>query len=95
MKRENLKWEYDEYDGTYTLYFIFYTEDDILTLYLDKDNDWLFTSKLLNEKDTYLYGYDEKSIEEIKEELVDIIEQHYVNEIEYLSSLLEHFRMEG
>lgn len=50
---------------------------------------WVYDSKITEEE----YGFlDSENLEDAKEEVVDIIIQHYEDEINYINYLLAHFK---
>lgn len=84
----DLKWKYDESSDSYDLYFRLFYDDEIVATISDKGVDgWEYTSKLLDNEDFL----DSDNLEDAKEEMLDIIEEHYQGEINYYEELLEKF----
>lgn len=82
----DLKWKYDESSDSYDLYFRLFYDDEIVATIADKGADgWEYTSKLLDNE-----GFlDSDNLEDAKEEMLDIIGEHYQGEINYYEELLE------
>ena len=67
----------------------FYEDEIIAIVYEEDDGDWYYDSKLLNADNEYL-GSD--NLESAKVDIESLIEEHYQDEINYYSELLEKFK---
>lgn len=72
------------------LYYVpFYDEVRLAELFHEEDGGWCYSSKLLNADKEYL-GSD--SEEEARQEVEDLIIEHFEDEIEYNKHLLKSFK---
>ena len=84
----DLKWKYDESSDSYDLYFRLFYDYEIVATTSDKGvGGWEYTSTLLDNE-----GFlDSDNLEDAQSEMLDLIEQHYQDEINYYEELLEKF----
>lgn len=74
------------------LYFTpFYKESEVrlAELFYEDDGGWCYSSDLLNADSEYL-GSD--SLDEARQEVEDLVEEYFTNEIEYHQSMLDRFK---
>lgn len=89
----NKKWIEVDIDMWDLLFYFFYEEERIATIYKDGDGDWCCDSKILKMNEDFIdYGY--VSCQEVKDYIEDRIRQHYVDEVDYHKEVLRIFEEE-
>lgn len=87
IKMSHKRWE--QYGNEYNLYFTpFYDEKLIATISRDGYGDLSLNCELSKSEDEYLCG----DLEEAKDEVETMIEDHYRSEMEYNAELLFKFK---
>lgn len=87
----NKHWEYE--DGIYRLYFNQFYDDELIAELQYSDNYDSFVADI----DIYRYRNEEfidldiSKVDEAKEMVIDMIEQHITDELEYYKNMLEKF----
>lgn len=73
------------------LYYVPFYDDEVrlAEIFYEEDGGWCYSSELLNADKEYL-GSDSK--EEARQEVEDLILEHFENEIEYAKHLLKSFK---
>ena len=73
------------------LYYVPFYDDEVrlAEIFYEGDGGWCYSSELLNADEEYL-GSDSK--EEARQEVEDLILEHFENEIEYAKHLLKSFK---
>lgn len=83
------RWE--DKDNDHTLYFEpYYDEEEVAYIFQDKDGDWWFTSKLLQEDGAYLCD-SEVCLQDAKLQIEEYILNYYESEIEASKELMDRF----
>lgn len=89
MPNENLKWEYDNENNEFNLYFMPYHEWKLVATLCCYDDVWSYC--LPNGTEDVL-DYTGKSTESAMSEVLDIIENSYQDKINYYTEVLQHFK---
>ena len=89
MKQRILKWVYDESSNAYDLYFNAFGDENIIAGIADTGDEWEYGSTLLGVDNDFL---DADNLEDAQLEMLDLIEQHYQDEINYYEELLSQFK---
>jgi len=91
----NKRWELvDVANEMWDLIFYPYYDDEIVaTIYRDNEGDWCCTSKLLKIKDDFI-DYEYVTCDNIKNYISDRIKEFYIDEINFYKELLELFEEE-
>lgn len=79
----------EEVDKNILFFDPFYEEVRLAELFHEEDGGWCYSSDLLDADKEYL-GSD--SLEEARQEVEDLIIQHFEDEIEYNQNLLKSFQ---
>lgn len=84
----NKKWA-KEGNKTVLYFTPFYDEEKLAEIFYEDDGGWCYNSSLLDATAEYL-GSD--SLEDAKEDIENIIENHYEGEINYFKEILDKFK---
>ena len=86
---KNLFWQYHEGSDSYDLYFNAFGDENIIAGIADTGDGWEYGSTLLGVDNDFL---DADNLEDAQSEMLDLIEQHYQDEINYYEELLSQFK---
>lgn len=86
---KNLFWQYHEVSDSYDLYFNAFGDENIIAGIADTGDGWEYGSTLLGVDNDFL---DADNLEDAQSEMLDLIEQHYQDEIDYYEELLSQFK---
>ena len=86
---KNLFWQYHEGSDSYDLYFNAFGDENIIAGITDTGDGWEYGSTLLGVDNDFL---DADNLEDAQSEMLDLIEQHYQDEINYYEELLSQFK---
>ena len=87
----NKHWEHE--DGTYRLYFNQFYDDELIAelQYSDNYDSWVADIDIYRYRNEEFIDLDISKVDEAKEMVIDIIEQHIIDEFEYYRDMLEKF----
>ena len=87
----NKYWEYE--DGIYRLYFNQFYDDELIAelQYSDNYDSWVADIDIYRYRNEEFIDLDISKVDEAKEMVIDMIEQHITDELEYHRDMLEKF----
>lgn len=87
----NKHWEYE--DGIYRLYFNQFYDDELIAelQYSDNYDSWVTGIDIYRYRNEEFIDLDISKVDEAKEMVIDMIEQHITDELEYYRDMLEKF----
>lgn len=87
----NKHWEYE--DGIYRLYFNQFYDDELIAelQYSDNYDSWVADIDIYRYRNEEFIDLDISKVDEAKEMVIDMIEQHITDELECYGDMLEKF----